>query len=199
MRTHGSARRSRGDLVAEVGQLLLARQQLLALGKPLLPGHDGMVRTGMVHGERLTLAMAVVMVCSSMRVRGRRSRDRLGAGCAKDGSDKCGGIRMDSLITAAARALAAGDPLGALNRVALRDDAPALALRGIAMAQLGDFVAREGAAAARGARLRPARGGGPRALRRRRGRDRARLARSRLADQGARCGAGDARAARRPR
>ncbi len=47
---------------------------------------------------------------------------------------------MDSLITAAARALAAGDPLGALNRVALREDAPALALRGIAMAQLGDLV-----------------------------------------------------------
>ena len=47
---------------------------------------------------------------------------------------------MDSLITAAARALAAGDPLGALRRVALRDDAPALALRGIAMAQLGDLV-----------------------------------------------------------
>ncbi|MFM0294004.1 MULTISPECIES: helix-turn-helix domain-containing protein [Paraburkholderia] len=47
---------------------------------------------------------------------------------------------MDSLMTAAARALAAGDPLGALNRVALRDDAPALALRGIAMAQLGDLV-----------------------------------------------------------
>ena len=46
---------------------------------------------------------------------------------------------MDSLITAAARALAAGDPLGALNRIALRDDAPALALRGIAMAQLGDL------------------------------------------------------------
>src|SRR5512143_1974086 len=46
---------------------------------------------------------------------------------------------MDSLITAAGRALAAGDPLGALKRVALRDDAPALALRGIAMAQLGDF------------------------------------------------------------
>jgi hypothetical protein len=46
---------------------------------------------------------------------------------------------MDSLITAAARALSAGDPLGALNRVALRDDAPALALRGIAMAQLGDL------------------------------------------------------------
>src|SRR6186713_1815886 len=47
---------------------------------------------------------------------------------------------MDSLITAAAHALAAGDPLGALKRVALRNDAPALALRGIAMAQLGDFV-----------------------------------------------------------
>jgi hypothetical protein len=47
---------------------------------------------------------------------------------------------MDSVITAAAHALAAGDPLGALKRVALRDDAPALALRGIAMAQLGEFV-----------------------------------------------------------
>jgi hypothetical protein len=47
---------------------------------------------------------------------------------------------MDSLITAAARALAAGDPIGALKRVSLRDDAPALALRGIAMAQLGDLV-----------------------------------------------------------
>jgi len=47
---------------------------------------------------------------------------------------------MDSLITAAARALAAGDLIGVLKRVGLRDDAPALALRGIAMAQLGDFV-----------------------------------------------------------
>jgi hypothetical protein len=47
---------------------------------------------------------------------------------------------MDSLIAAAARALAAGDLLGALKRVALRDDAPALALRGIAMARLGDFA-----------------------------------------------------------
>jgi hypothetical protein len=47
---------------------------------------------------------------------------------------------MDSLITAAARALAAGDPLGALKRVALRDDASAVALRGIAMAQLGDLA-----------------------------------------------------------
>ena len=47
---------------------------------------------------------------------------------------------MDSLITAAGRALAAGDPLGALKRIALRDDAPALALRGIAMAQLGELA-----------------------------------------------------------
>jgi hypothetical protein len=47
---------------------------------------------------------------------------------------------MDSLITAAARALAAGDPLSALKRIALRDDAPGLALRGIAMAQLGEHV-----------------------------------------------------------
>lgn len=46
---------------------------------------------------------------------------------------------MDSLITAAARALATGDVLGALKRVGVRDDPPALALRGIAMAQLGDF------------------------------------------------------------
>ena len=47
---------------------------------------------------------------------------------------------MDSMITAAARLLAAGDLLGALKRVALRDDGPALALRGIIMAQLGDLV-----------------------------------------------------------
>ncbi len=46
---------------------------------------------------------------------------------------------MDSLITAAACALATGNPLNALNFIALRDDAPALALRGIAMAQLGDL------------------------------------------------------------
>jgi hypothetical protein len=63
---------------------------------------------------------------------------------------------MDSLITAAARALAAGDVFGALNRVALRSDAPALALRGIAMARLGDLVrARallQGAARAFGSR-----------------------------------------------
>src|SRR5262245_53659754 len=46
---------------------------------------------------------------------------------------------MDSMIAAAGRALAAGDPLEALKRVALRHDPPALALRGIAMAQLGEL------------------------------------------------------------
>lgn len=68
---------------------------------------------------------------------------------------------MDSMMTAAARALASGDALGALNRVALREDAPALALRGIAMAQLGDLArAREllrRAARAFGAKERAAR------------------------------------------
>lgn len=54
-------------------------------------------------------------------------------------SYKCDGISMDALIAAAARALAAGDPLAALKRIALREDAAALALRGIAMAQLGDL------------------------------------------------------------
>lgn len=49
-------------------------------------------------------------------------------------------FQTDPLIGTAARALAAGDPLSALNCVALRDDAPALALRGIALAQLGDLV-----------------------------------------------------------
>ncbi|MBV4476902.1 helix-turn-helix domain-containing protein [Pseudomonas botevensis] len=51
---------------------------------------------------------------------------------------------MDSLINAAGRALAAGDPLAALNFVALREDPPALALRGIAMAQLGDLARAKG-------------------------------------------------------
>src|SRR5580765_3946548 len=63
---------------------------------------------------------------------------------------------MDSAITAAGRALRAGDPLGALNRVALRDDPAALALRGIAMAQLGDLDR------ARQLLRRAARGFGPR-------------------------------------
>src|SRR5271156_3516694 len=68
------------------------------------------------------------------------SRETSTGAPSKGESYKCDGISMDSLITAAARALAMGDPLGALNRVALRDDAPALALRGIAMAQLGDLT-----------------------------------------------------------
>jgi DNA-binding transcriptional ArsR family regulator len=51
---------------------------------------------------------------------------------------------LDSAINAAARALASGDPLAALDRVALREDPEALALRGIAMAQLGELArARE--------------------------------------------------------
>src|SRR5688500_18651471 len=63
---------------------------------------------------------------------------------------------MDSLLTAAARALASGDPLAALRRVALRDDPAALALRGIAMAQLGELTR------ARQLLRRAARGFGPR-------------------------------------
>jgi hypothetical protein len=47
---------------------------------------------------------------------------------------------MDSAISTAARALSVGDPLQALKFVALRADAPALALRGIAMAQLGELA-----------------------------------------------------------
>src|SRR5438874_1811248 len=63
---------------------------------------------------------------------------------------------MDSLVASAARSLAAGDPLGALKRVALGDDPPALALRGIAMAQLGEYER------ARKLLRRAARGFGPR-------------------------------------
>ncbi len=47
---------------------------------------------------------------------------------------------MDARVRVAAQALREGDPLGALQRVALREDPPALALRGIAMAQLGEFA-----------------------------------------------------------
>ena len=105
---------------------------------------------------------------------------------------------MDSLITAAARALAAGDPLGALKRVALRDDAPALALRGIAMAQLGDFVRAKALLRSAARAFGPKEAVARAQVRRRRGRDRARLARPRLAREGARRSAGDARSARRP-
>lgn len=47
---------------------------------------------------------------------------------------------MDSAVSTAARALSVGDALSALTQVALRSDPPALALRGIAMAQLGELV-----------------------------------------------------------
>ena len=74
---------------------------------------------------------------------------------------------MDSLIAAAARALATGDPLGALQRVALREDPPALALRGIAGARLGELDRARGAASRvsphprQGVPAVAARGGGP--------------------------------------
>src|SRR5206468_1936288 len=97
----------------------------------------------------------IALLLPSIRPDGRWSWDTLSAGYRNGGSDKCDGIPMDSLITAAARALAAGDPLGALKRVALRDDPPALALRGIAMAQLGDLLR------ARQLLRRAARGFGP--------------------------------------
>lgn len=58
---------------------------------------------------------------------------------AMAGSDKRDGISMDRLIALAARALSAGDVLTALKLVALRTDPPALALRGIVMARLGDL------------------------------------------------------------
>src|SRR2546429_6883694 len=86
------------------------------------------------------MCFVIALLLPSIRPDGRWSWDTFSAGYRNGGSDKCDGIPMDSLITAAARALAAGDPLGALNRVAVRDDAPALALRGIALAQLGDLA-----------------------------------------------------------
>src|SRR5262245_24454010 len=93
------------------------------------------------HSSRVPVLCFVIAILLLLRVLQRAwSRGRLAPGVGWWESYKCGGSRMDSLITAAARALATGDPLGALNGVALRDDPPALALRGIAMAQLGDLV-----------------------------------------------------------
>ena len=134
--------------------------------------------------------------CNSVRL---CSRDKLSAECRSGGSDKCGGISMDSLITAAARALAAGDPLGALKRVALRDDRACPRA-----ARYRDGAARrsrpsQGSPAKCRACLQCERGRGPREVRGRRGRDRARLARPGLAGEVARGGARDARSARRPR
>jgi len=82
--------------------------------------------------------MSVDVACRQLRLLGGREQTRAGAG--EDGSYKFDGISMDSMIIAAARLLSTGDLLGALKRVALRNDAPALALRGIVMAQLGDLV-----------------------------------------------------------
>src|SRR5439155_1439273 len=87
-------------------------------------------------------------MCHTPPRRGRVWRKFRGAGLTSRG--------MDSLVASAARSLAAGDPLGALKRVALRDDPPALALRGIAMAQLGEYER------ARKLLRRAARGFGPR-------------------------------------
>ena len=105
---------------------------------------------------------------------------------------------MDSLITAAARALAAGDPLGALNRVAL---ARRSRLRSrFAASRWRSWATWRGRRRSCGARRAPSarESRGPRAMHRRRSRDRARLARPRLACEGARRGAGNARRARRP-
>ena len=89
---------------------------------------------------------------------------------------------MDSLITAAARALAAGDLLGALKRVGLRDDAPRS--RCVASRWRSSAISRaRRPSCKRDARLRSERGRGPREVRGRRGRDRACLARPRLADE----------------
>jgi hypothetical protein len=85
------------------------------------------------------------------------------------------GFSMDSLITAAARALAAGDPLAALKRVALRDDPPALALRGIRWR--GSAILIERRLFSRAGRIR--------------------ITRSRLDGEGARRRAADARRPRR--
>src|SRR5688500_4985785 len=79
-----------------------------------------------------------------MRQRSREKQVRRDSGGACGPAHATPGARapvaMESLIAAAARALAAGDPLGALKRVSLREDPPALALRGIAMAQLGEHA-----------------------------------------------------------
>src|SRR5579862_7662320 len=140
MRTQGSARRSAATLSPRCVSSFSRACSFLRSASHCCRDTTRWSGRGWFAGERLTLAVTVVMVGSLMCVRGRRSRATFGTGCPNGGSYKFGGIAVDSLITAAARALAAGDPLGALNRVALRDDAPALALRGIAMAQLGDFA-----------------------------------------------------------
>ena len=158
----------------------------------------GFARCGYVHRHFFT-PFASVGHPLPRRLAGRRQWDRLSAGRKATGSDKCVGIWMDSVIAAAARALASGDALGALNYIALRDDPPALALRGIAMAQLNDF-ARARKLLRRAARaFGAARGGRAGALHRRRGRDRAWSRAISTGRQGRSIGARGARATRRPR
>src|SRR6185503_12782529 len=120
------------DLVGAARQVLLGGEQVTARVEPLV------ARSGAMRGH-------VFLPFRARRLAEPTSWDRFRPGRGRRGSDKCGGIspggyRMDSVIAAAARGLAAGDPLGALNYIALRDDPPALALRGIAMAQLGDLA-----------------------------------------------------------
>ena len=137
-----------GDLVAQARQFLFVLEQRLPLGNPFVPGYDAMVLgaqlgigggSGHVRLHRFGsfLRLSIRFSIRSVAVVHER---HLVPGGETVGVTNVTGFAMDSLITAAARALAAGDPLGALQRVALRDDAPALALRGIAMAQLGDLV-----------------------------------------------------------
>ena len=156
MRTHGSARRSRAIWSPRRVSSFSRARSFLRSAIHCCRDTTGWSRGGRVRGTGRVADIGGggghgVLLDA---VRDRLSRDAFGAGCPNGGSYKCGGIPMDSLITAAARALAAGDPLGALNRVALRDDAPALALRGIAMAQLGDFARAKTLLRAGGARLR---------------------------------------------
>src|SRR5262249_12286390 len=140
----GQCRAPPRQLVAAPRQLLLRFEQIEPRRQPFFACCGRVCRRRVCHrhclcrhrSSLLAFAICLVRVATHWFVAVRLIR----TGASNGGSDKCGGIRMDSLITAAARALAAGDPLGALNRIALRDDAPALALRGIAMAQLGDLV-----------------------------------------------------------
>jgi len=117
----------------------------------------------------------------------KRTGRHSGGRCARETS-------MDSLI-ATARVHSRRRSLGVLKRVALRDDAPALALRGIAMATARRFWFERRSCCEVRARLRSERGRGPRQVR---SSPRPRLHSSRatwLACQGARGGARDARRA----
>jgi tetratricopeptide (TPR) repeat protein len=81
----------------------------------------------------------------------RASRSATGVVVAPANSDRkthpCLRVSLSRWIPSSRRPrapLVAGDALGALKRVSLREDPPALALRGIAMAQLGEHArARE--------------------------------------------------------